>query len=284
MLLGVIWGSGYSLARFATTHGVPPLGYAFWQSLGPAIFLTILCLSSQSKLPLQLQHIRFYLISGLIGIALPNTNMYFAAAHLPAGILAVIVNTVPVFTYIIALALREENFSGLRLISVALCVSGIMLMVFHHNSLPSSEMTPWLLAALITPLSFALCAVYSSRFRPIDCDAKTLSAGMLLSSTLLLTPVVLASQKFYPLWPPFHLRDGAIILEIILSSVGYVIFFQLLKRAGAVYYSLVGGVVAITGVFYGWLLFNEQFSVATLGAMGLIILGIIGVTMWVRRA
>lgn len=41
IVLGFIWGSGYTLAKFAMTNGVNPLGYAFWQSLGPALLLTL---------------------------------------------------------------------------------------------------------------------------------------------------------------------------------------------------------------------------------------------------
>ena len=32
--LGLVWGSGYAIARFAVTNGVTPLGYTFWQCLG----------------------------------------------------------------------------------------------------------------------------------------------------------------------------------------------------------------------------------------------------------
>lgn len=49
LLLGFIWGSGYSLARYAMTHEVPPLGYSFWQALGPALLLTLSSLFTKDK-------------------------------------------------------------------------------------------------------------------------------------------------------------------------------------------------------------------------------------------
>src|SRR5579863_9025259 len=94
LLLGMIWGTGYSIARFAMTHGVNPLGYSFWQSVGPALLIGLLAYRRKHDITLSTAHYRYYFICGLTGIAIPNTNMYFAAPHLPAGLLAVIVNTV----------------------------------------------------------------------------------------------------------------------------------------------------------------------------------------------
>jgi len=59
ILLGVLWGSGYSLARYATTHGVAPLGYAFWQSLGPALLLSLYILFKRAYQGLRLRYLPF---------------------------------------------------------------------------------------------------------------------------------------------------------------------------------------------------------------------------------
>src|SRR4029078_10815035 len=82
ILLGFIWGTGYSIARFAMTNGVPPLGYSFWQSIGPALIISCIAFSQHKSLKI-LPNARYYLICGLTGIVIPNTSMYFAASHLP---------------------------------------------------------------------------------------------------------------------------------------------------------------------------------------------------------
>ncbi len=284
LLLGLIWGSGYSLARYATTHGVPPLGYAFWQSLGPAIFLTLLALFQRTPLSLGVSNIRFYFVCGLLGIALPNSNMYFAVQHIPAGLLAVLVNTVPIITYVLAFIFAEERFSWARFAGVLLAIVGIMLIIIPETSLGGAQMTPWVLVTLISPICFALTAIYASKNRPVAASSLTLSAGMLISSTILLTPVVIATHNFYSLMPPYNMADFVVVLEMVLSSIGYVLLFKLLKMAGAVYYSLVGGVVALTGLFWGWLIFNETLNRFTALAVLCILLGILLVTLWQRRS
>lgn len=275
LLLGFTWGTGYSIARYAMTNGVSPLGYSFWQSVGPAIFIGFLAFLQREKLRFSLSHCRYYFICGLTGIALPNTNMYFAAPHLPAGLLSVIVNTVPVMAYLMALAAQIETFCWQRLLAVGLAVCGLMLILLPAASLPSSHAALWILSTLLTPFGFAFCSVYMTRCRPADSNSLSLAAGTLIFSSLLLTPLVLTNHSFYALHLPLTRPDAVILLEILLSSLGYVLFFKLIKIAGPVYYSFVDTIVAITGLFWGYLIFGEQLNLWTGTAVILILFALI---------
>lgn len=266
--LGLIWGSGYSIARYAMTHGVPPLGYAFWQSLGPAILLIIL----QKTKCVNLKSIPYYLICGLLGIAIPNTVMYFASPHLPASLVAIIVNTVPIFTYPIAMLYREK-FSILKLAGVIVGFAGIGFILIPHVVLPSWTQFPWAIFTLLTPLSFALCANFINFSQKAHSNPMVLSAGMLVASTVLLSPLVLLTHSFYTL-SSWTLPNAAVGLEVLLSTLGYVLFFKLIQQAGSVYYSLVGGIVSLTGILWGKILFHESLSFFLPIALVFIFLGI----------
>jgi drug/metabolite transporter (DMT)-like permease len=283
LALGIIWGSGYVIARYATTHGVSPLGYSFWQSLGPAILVLLSCTARGLKLSLNRQHVAYFIVCGAIGIAIPNTNMYFAAPHLPSNILAVLVNTVPVMIYILALALGQERFHPWRLLGVVCAIAGIMLIITPRAALPTATMIPWVLLVLLSPLCFALCAIYIERYRPIGSYSLVLSAGMLVASSLMLAPIVWSKQAFYFLHWPLNQADLAVLLEIGLSSLGYVILFELLRIAGSVYYSLVGSVVVLTGLFWGWQIFDEKLNWYTCIAIFLILLAISLVTITQKK-
>lgn len=280
LALGLVWGSGYAIARFAMTHNVPPLGYAFWQSLGPAILTCLFAVREGQALP-KSKYWRYYAVCGLIGITIPNTAMYFAAPHVPAGLLAVIVNTVPIFIFPLALLCHQELFSWKRFIAVLAGVIGIMLLVIPHTSIAHvSHVSYWLLLALLSPLCFAACAIYVAQRRSQPTSPLSAAAGMLIASTILLTPMVTMTHSFYPLTMPFNSAQWVIVLEILLSSIGYVLFFHLIKRAGSVYYSMVGGVVGITGLFWGWIIFAETPSALMWLAVLCILLAITGLSLF----
>lgn len=254
ILLGFIWGSGYSLAKFAMTNGVPPLGYAFWQSLGPALLLSGVCIATNNRLNLKSNYWPYFLICGLIGIAIPNTNMYFIASHIPAGLLAVLVNTVPLLVYPLALITRQEKIDGWRFLALLLGMSGILLIIGMNTA---GLFSGWTLLALLSPLGFAVCSIYIGAKQPAEINSLQAATGMLLAATLLLIPLVIQQNAFYSLTGPFTLVKQVIVLEIILSSLGYLLFFILIRMAGPVFYSLTGGAVALTGLFWGYLIFNE---------------------------
>jgi drug/metabolite transporter (DMT)-like permease len=284
ILLGMVWGTGYSIARFAMTNGVPPLGYSFWQSLGPAVIIGLLSICGTRKLTLSASRTRFYLVTGLTGIVIPNTTMYFAAPHLPAGILAMIVNTVPIIAYPMALLARLEIFNWERMTGILFALAGLMLIILPSSSLPSPDMVPWVLSTLITPLSFAFCSIYIARARPPGSDSLALSAGMLIFSSMMLMPLVIMTDSFYMFHLPLTMPDWVVLLEIVLSSIGYILFFQLIKVAGPVYYSLVDTIVVITGLFWGRVIFNEHLNPWTFAAVFLIVIALLLVTRHQRKS
>lgn len=272
--LGLTWGSGYVIAKYATTHQVPPLGYSFWQALGPACLLSF-WLYPINWLGLLKQHKLFFLVCGLLGIALPNSTMYMAAPHLPAGLLAVIVNTVPIFTYVLALFLKQEPFSLGRLLGVSLGLLGIMLLLWPNVDWLDQPAWYWTGLSFMTPLCFASCAIFIHRYRPLFTNALIQSAGMLWVAACFLTPWVYFTGQFYWFHFPLQTTDWLILLEILLSSIGYVLFFVLIRLAGPTFYSLVSGMVCLTGLWWGWLLYDEQLKGEDWLAIGFILYAII---------
>lgn len=278
VVLGTTWGSGFAIAKYAMQNGITPLGYTFWQSLGPCVLVSLVVLFSRDRWHFSWQHWRYYLACGLFGIAIPNTNMYFVAPHLPVGLLAVLVNTAPILTYGLALMFRLEVFSRWRFLGVLCGLSGIFCVLWPQMRLPTLAMAAYIAQALLSPLCFAFCAVFIKRYYPAKSSALSLAAGMLLCSVLLLLPLVSWQQAFYSLWPLNTLANQLLLVEIVLSSLGYVIMFTLLKHAGPVYYSLVSAVVVLTSLFWGGRVFAERLQLHEMVAIALIFGGIALIT------
>lgn len=278
LTLGFIWGSGYAIARYATTttDAVTWDDYSFWQSIGPAVLLLVVLWIQKIKLPLSPKYLFYYLVCGVVGIAIPNTIMYFVVGKLPSGLVALMVNTVPIFIY--AMAVRHEGFSVIRLIGVLLGIAGLSFILLPEAAFPNLESQyrwyPVLL--LLTPFCFALCAVFISKYWPHEAHPLTLSTGMLIVSAMVLMPMAWkVDHSIQPLWVDITPAKCAVMLEVILSSIGYVLLFRLLKLTGPIYYSLVGGVVVLTGLFWGRVVFGEHLNVWSGIAVVLILLAIV---------
>ena len=257
--LGITWGTSFSIAKFAMESGITPLGYSFWQSFGPAVLIFIAtCIQQKSVPPFNKQHLFFYFICGLLGIALPNLTMYFSAVHVPSGILGLIVNTSPILTYIFSILFLLEKFAWARFLGIVIGFLGLLILFLPKLS--NFGDYKWMLFALLTPLLLALCTVFMVKLRPHSTSSLALSSGMLIASTCIIAPVIIYTNNFHPIGLPLSTPNLFILIEIVLSSIGYILFFELLRVAGPVFYSLVGCIVALAGLFWGYVIFNEQIK------------------------
>lgn len=282
IILGVDWASGYAIAGYCMTHGVNPYGYAFWQSFGPFVLLLLIQIVRRD-LWIEKSGAVYALLCGIFGIVIPNLLIYFAAQHIPSGLLTVLANISPIFTYPLALLFRDEKFSLLRmgLIALGLCGVALIILPAQHDLLVELG-NGWLYVALLIPLSYAFSAVYLSRFHPGTGSVLNYALWMLMVSTLCVSILAVINRGYYEL-SFADTNSLLIVVEIVLSTIGYVLLFFIMRLVGAVYYSLVNAVAAITGVVYGYFLFGQHFSLMTIVAIVIILIAILILTYTQRQ-
>jgi drug/metabolite transporter (DMT)-like permease len=274
LILGSLWGFAFSLVKIAAVAGVPPLAYAFWPSIGAG--LALLALSAvRGAVPRFSWHLAGYALgAGLLGSALPNTNGAAALKHIPAGLMAVIVTLTPLATAAFSRAVGLERLGRIRILGLLLGLAGTLLIVLPRASLPTPEVAQWAVIALATPFLYAACNVFIARFRPIGVESTALAAGMLLASALCLAPVMLATGSWHPLWRAFGPGEAAVLGQIAITTLAYVLWFEVLRLAGPVFSSQVGYVVTATGLLWAMLLFDERYSLWIWLAVVLIAAGV----------
>lgn len=281
-ILGFIWGSAFAIARFVVSHGITPITYSFFIVFIPAIILLIYCYFRGYLGDLFRENFRCCLFAGLFGIVLPNTNKYWLATHLPSGVLALIVSITPFFIYPLALLFREEKFRLSRIIALSIGGVGMIILSYQHG-LVEANVNWWLLLALLTPLSYAISALYVARSTQKHTNIVLLTTGMLVCATLFLTPFIFTSEFVMP-----HLMLNGVILaiiaEIILVITGYIILFKVLQLSGAVNYSLVNGIVAISGIYWGHYFFHEYICTKIILAAICIFTGVILLNFYKKQA
>ncbi len=279
LALGAMWGLAFSFSKMASNAGVHPLAYTFWQGLGAGTLVVVLGALRGARLRLDRAHLRYYFATGLLSIALPNVNLMTAIGHLPAGVIVLTIPFVPLITYALAVALKMERFDPLRLSGVLFGLAGLALIVLPRASLPDAEAAPWFLLALATPAFYAVGNVMAARLRPEGAASLPLAAGMLLAAAAILAlPVFVSGVFFVPRFPPGGAEFG-VAGQIVISSVAYILFFEVLRLAGPVYMSFTGYIVTLSGIAWGIVIFGERHSPWVWGAAALIFSGLLLVNL-----
>lgn len=275
VVLGSLWGLMMSLAKVAAGAGVPPLAYSLWQSTGAGLLLLLLAAGRGLRFGFGWPHLRFYLAMGVFSIALPNANMALCVQHIPAGLMALLVNLSPVVTYAIAVLIRLEAFSALRALGILLGLGGVAVLASPGVALPSPELLPWILQALLTPALYGLGNIIGVKLRPTERNEPiVMAAGMLGGALSFLLPSATALGQLHPLWPPLLPGEWALLAVMVVSVASYILYFDLLRRVGAVFVSQASYAVALSGLFWGWLFFGETVGLGVAASAALIFAGL----------
>jgi len=278
LVAGVSWGATYSLAKIATRDGAHPLGIALWQGVIGAAIIAVVETTRRRRLPLDQRHLGFYLLCGLLGTAIPSTLYFYAAPHLPAGVLAITVALAPLLTFLGAVLLGLDRLAPARLTGVVLGIVAVLMIALPDTSLPETGAVIWVVAALGAAFSYAMENVAIARLRPPRTQSLTLLGGMMLLSSLALLPAVLATGSFVPLAWPWGTVEWAIVGMAAINVFSYWLFVYLVTATGPVFASQMAYMVTVSGVLWGLLIFEERHSAWIWGALAVMLAGLALVT------
>ncbi|MEL6422149.1 MAG: DMT family transporter [Pseudomonadota bacterium] len=275
---GTIWGATFALARLAAESDFHPLTMNAWQSFVGVVILLAVHAVQRRGLPFGPQERRFYVVCGLIGTALPGALYYYAARHVPSGVLAITIATVPMITLVLAHLAKIERASALRSLGVALGVVAVALLVLPDASLPDPAAAPWVLLALVCALSYAVENIYIARAMPQALSSLSALLGMLAAGGLMTAAVAIPVAGLeLPRWP-LQTAEIAIVLMGLINVIAYSSFVFLIRIAGPVFASQMGYVVTLSGVAWGIAIFAEVHSGWVWGALVLMLVGLALVT------
>lgn len=261
VILGVGWGSTQPLGKIAASTGYPPFALIFWQLLICTAVLGAITLLRGKRLPLTRRALVFYLVVALLGTLVPNYAFYVSVARLPAGIMSILISTVPLLAFPMALALGIDRFEMRRLAGLLLGLTGVALIALPQASLPDRAMVAALPLALVGPLFYAMEGSFVSRFGTAGMDAVQAMAGASAMGLLLCVPLVLGlGQWVDPMAVTWGRAESALVVSSALHGLLYATYVGLAARAGAVFATLTSYIVTASGIGWAMALLGERFS------------------------
>ena len=261
LIMGTAWGLSFSLGKIAVENGAKPFGVAQFQVMFAGIILLFVTVIRRKSIRDMKDKLGLIFCVALLGAAIPSVLFYYAAPHVPAGVLSITVALIPLMTYGFSIPLKLEIFSVMRIVGLVFGVIAIFLIVLPENSLPDPAALPWVLIACISALCYAVENIILGLKSALTVGPMRLAMGMNLIAALALLPItILTDSLFIPSFPPQNV-DYAVIGLGLITVVAYTMFVLSIALFGSVFSSQVGYVVTVTGVFWGMLIFGESPSV-----------------------
>lgn len=274
LLGGTSYGSIFTANKLAVDAGMPAFAYAFWQIVIASAVLLPVSMLLRSPPKLSLRHLRVYGLVAVVGLSGPTIIIVTLANKLPPSVITLAAALIASATYLLALAVRSESFRWLALLGVVLGFGGVLFIVLPEDGLPDQAAAGWVLFALLLPASAAVNNVFTARLMPPDVNSLALTTGLMTLSALLLFiimlvtdgPVALTHAGVDAVWPTLWASAATVVT--------YLCFFEILRRAGGVFFAQINYVVVAAGVVWAYLLFGDEPNIWLWAAIAIIALGL----------
>lgn len=273
MLLGVGWGSTQPLGKMAAASGHPAFALILWQTVICILVLGALTLARGKRLPLTRRALVFYLVVAVLGTLVPNATFYVSVHRLPAGIMSILISTVPLMAFPMNLALGADRFAPRRLIGLLLGLAGVAIIAAPGASL-APELVAFLPLALVGPVFYAMEGTFVARYGMAGMDPVQAMLGASIAALILCLPLVWVTGAWVDPLPPWGLPEAALLISSALHALLYAGYVGLAARAGAVFASQTSYIVTASGLCWAMMLLGERFSPLVFVAMAVMLLGL----------
>ncbi|MEX3007332.1 DMT family transporter [Hoeflea sp. TYP-13] len=271
--IGAIVGVSYTLAKFAVANGIPPFAALFWQLFGATIILLAAMVVRGKRLDLSPQYLRYYIISGLLGVSGPQLIAYVVLKHIPAGLFTTLITLSPLATFMMVSVVDRQLLPLYRLAGILLGLIGISMATLSSFDAGNSGYV-WVIAALGAPLLLASGNIYRNRAYPKGADPLALATGMLGSQMLLVWPVLIYRGYSFSPVDIAGTVEAAVLIIGALTAIGYILTFAVQRTTDGVGFSQVGYFATLSGIAAGAVLFAEPLSPLLFVSIAVLFLGL----------
>jgi len=274
LFAAVTFSMTFSLNRIAITEGIPVFAFVFWQCLGAALLTFVAAVATRQLPNLRLKDLRLYLLFGALTTAVPIILFSFAAPKVPAGAIALGLALPPILTYVFAVLFRIDHFHLLRITGILFGLAGVLLVLLPEQSLPEPGMAPWLLMGFGGPLCYSLSNVCIALLRPPEMRAIPLTCGVFACAAIMMLPVMAVTENWWFFDATMTDGDWALIGNIVINAVFFVVMFEIIRMAGPVFFSTYGYFGTLIGLGWAALFFGEVPSSWIWAAIAILFLGL----------
>lgn len=213
---------------------------------------------------------------GLLNNAIPFSLIVWGQTQIASGLAAILNATSPLATVLVAhLCTRDERMTASRLAGVLVGLAGVSVMLGPAALAGPGGSVLAQLACLGAALSYACASVFGRRFARLGIAPLQGAAGQLLASSAVLLPLALLIDRPWGLAMPAREVWAAVAaLALLSTALAYVLYFRLLRTAGAVNLQLVTFLIPVSAIMLGVLVLGERLTLDQLLGMALIAAGL----------
>jgi len=285
LLMALFWGGTFIAGRRLALE-VGPFCGAFLRFLVASAFLVAITLRTEGRLPLPKRcHFIPLFLMGMTGVLLYNVFFLKGLKLIEAGRASIIIANNPIFIAIMSALIFRDRLNWLKMAGILISVSGAVIVITRGEPLAGlGGGFGW--GELFIFGCVASWVTYSLLGKAVMSDLSPLVAvtySSVVGAVCLLPPAMIEG-----LWDSgdfsFAAWASVFYLGFFGTVLGFVWYYEGIKRIGPVRAGLFINFVPVSAVFLAFLILDEPLTVSLLVGAILVSSGVYLTTLGSRRA
>lgn len=277
LALAFAWGSAFVAIDAGLEYLPPVLFAAVRYDIAGLVMLAYAASVVDDPVPRGRSEWATVAVGATLLIGAYHAFLFVGQQHTTAAAAAVLVSLSPVLTTGFArLLVPQDALSPIGVLGVGIGLVGVGVMAQPD---PANLLETGTVANLLVFFAAAAFALGSVLTRRIDAGLRieTMEAWSMLGGAALLHLVSLGLREPIEASAWVHPEALAAIayLSVIASAVGFLIYFDLLERLGAVEINMVSYVAPIVAAIVGWIYLGQSVDASTMIGFGCIFVGFV---------
>lgn len=238
LTLGLIWGGTFFLSEILLLE-LSPFQIVFHRVSIAALIMVLYLKIKGIALPKDGRTWAALAVMGLLNNAIPFSAIVFGQQYITGGMASILNSTTAFFGVMLSgLILKEEAITAPKFIGVIMGILGVA-MIMGFDTLSSLSLTNiGQILIIVSSISYAFAGIWG-KFQVKNLGVEVTATGMLITSSVWMF-ILSTTVEGLP-FEALSMRSALSILTfaILCTAVAYLLYFAILKQAGAANLTLV---------------------------------------------
>lgn len=238
LTLGLIWGGTFFLSEILLLE-LSPFQIVFHRVSIAALIMVLYLKIKGIALPKDGRTWAALAVMGLLNNAIPFSAIVFGQQYITGGMASILNSTTAFFGVMLSgLILKEEAITTPKFIGVIMGILGVII-IMGFDTLSSLSLTNiGQILIIVSSISYAFAGIWG-KFQVKNLGVEVTATGMLITSSVWMF-ILSTTVEGLP-FEALSMRSALSILTfaILCTAVAYLLYFAILKQAGAANLTLV---------------------------------------------
>lgn len=260
IVLSVIWGSSFILMKIGLDNKLSPYHIAAVRIVAAGILLLPIAVKALGKIPSNKLPLIF--LSGALGNFFPAFLFCIAEQDMDSSLAGMLNSLTPIFVILIGALVFKKETPANKVMGIFIAFTGSILLVLSRGPIKTTD-------NIVSPLLIVLATImYGTNVNIVSKYLSHLSslqvASLALCSNAIPAVFILWFTGFFSLsFADMAIVKGtaaATVLGIGGTAISTILFYNLLKRAGPIFSSMVTYGIPFVAIILGVYFYKEDFN------------------------